>query len=365
MRPARNRQRLWPVAAALPLLAAACGEPPPYVGVPAPICAETACAPVLVATGQDNPIALAVSVSGDTLYWLNYGSGIGTGGLMSVPAAGGNPSMAVSGLTRPVALAVDADAVYWAESGLEPYDGRIFRLPLADSVPSVLAAGLLFPSWIAVTGGVVYFREEGSGRIASVPSMGGDVTTLATGRPGAGSVALGPEGIYWMGTGDAYTGGDPQVVSLSGGEPQPRGAGFQSGTAIAADDGGVYQAFDMFGGSIGRVWPLAANAPQPDVLAWDQPLPGSLIASGGRLFWSDASTDGAHGSIMMLESEQLRSPAVPPVTLAWQLPGPGALIVSGGVVYWTNRGTPSEAEDRSQATLVAHGSIMAAPVPPP
>jgi hypothetical protein len=67
--------------------------------------------PNIVASEQNNPFTIAVD--SNTIYWGNYGGGVGTGSVMSVPIDGGTPTVLAAGQTQPQSIAVDSTSVYW------------------------------------------------------------------------------------------------------------------------------------------------------------------------------------------------------------------------------------------------------------
>ena len=83
----------------------ACGRS--CLGAP---CSQATCAPVLLASGQDQPGALVVS--GGMVYFLNEDSAP-AGAVMRVPSDGGASVAVASAVDQPVGLAVGSGYVYW------------------------------------------------------------------------------------------------------------------------------------------------------------------------------------------------------------------------------------------------------------
>jgi sugar lactone lactonase YvrE len=70
--------------------------------------------PVNIATGQNNPFAVAFD--SDYVYWTNHGTVSGDASVMRVPLAGGTPQLVARDQTSASFLVVDASNVYWTNA---------------------------------------------------------------------------------------------------------------------------------------------------------------------------------------------------------------------------------------------------------
>jgi hypothetical protein len=159
----------------------------------------------ILAANQDLPFTL--QIVGDTIYWINYGSGKSAGSIMSVPKTGGSPKKVVSGLTQPYGLQFDQTNLYWEAIG-ETGKGIIEKFPIKGGTVETLASDLVAPmgmvsegiseipsaQLLAVSDTDVYFATyDTSGDqsdIDSVPIKGGPVAPFLTHLAGEGSVAV-------------------------------------------------------------------------------------------------------------------------------------------------------------------------------
>lgn len=117
-----------------------------------------------VATGQATPRALVVT--GDAVYWANFG-----GGEISKATRSGATITAVEALAEgqvnPSGLAVDGGDVYWTNRG----DGTVRVLRAGSAEPEVLAADQARPGEITLTPSTIYWINEGEGSTGVVMSL--------------------------------------------------------------------------------------------------------------------------------------------------------------------------------------------------
>jgi hypothetical protein len=118
-------------------------------------CACTNC--TVLANEQDLP--LTIQMSGDTLYWLDFGSAKGAASLMSMPKTGGTPKQLAGNMTQAYGLQIDATTLYWAAVDTSGA-GTIVSMPLAGGAVTTLVNGLPAPTSNFISGGVVNVPSE-------------------------------------------------------------------------------------------------------------------------------------------------------------------------------------------------------------
>ena len=152
-------------------------------------------APVVLAVAQGQPGPLALDAT--HLYWAN-----GTGEIMALPIAGGTP-VTLARAQSAVDVAVDSSNVYWANYGTGSSTGTVQSEPLSGGPIATLVAGLTDPEHIVVDGSNVYVTT-GDDAVASVPTGGGALTTLALSSTCIAedpfAIAIGPALVYWTNT---------------------------------------------------------------------------------------------------------------------------------------------------------------------
>ena len=68
-----------------------------------------------------------IAVDATHVYWVAGTVNLADGVVMKVPIAGGPPVMLASGQAQPIAVAVDATSVYWTNAG-DVHGGSVVKL---------------------------------------------------------------------------------------------------------------------------------------------------------------------------------------------------------------------------------------------
>jgi hypothetical protein len=190
--------------------------------------------PTILASFGPNITAAAAFASGDKLYGTMTSSEDGT--IFSLPTTGGNPTTIADVSAAlgqfPQGLMLSGNTIYGLAvgTGEEDPSASIFSAPVKGGTPKVLLAfaansGIL-PDDFAVSGSTIYVSEGfvmgAGGRLVSLPITGGTPTLLASLSP-----SLVPEGIVLVGNtlyfstsfnGDSE--GSVFSIPISGGAPQ-------------------------------------------------------------------------------------------------------------------------------------------------
>jgi hypothetical protein len=145
--------------------------------------------------------AHGIVVSGGTIFYTGQlQPGPGQEAVLSIPIAGGSPTILVppDPADNPLAIAVDCTNVYFATN-----DGSRSKVSRAGGAVTTLATGQGYPSFsMAVDADRLYFIDDAAGEIRSVPIAGGDVTTVASGQSNPGAIAVDAMYVYWTNLGD-------------------------------------------------------------------------------------------------------------------------------------------------------------------
>jgi sugar lactone lactonase YvrE len=306
-------------------------------------CVAGRCLQTLV-SGLVQPYGIAVD--SNFVYFSVSGPTNNSGTIMKVPLGGGTPTPLATGQNNPCAVAVDTTSVYWTNygTGTTTVDGQVMKVGLDGGTAVVLASGQYTPIYIAVDRAGVYWNNYGlsytpdggsfqwlHSAVMSVGLSGGTPLTLAP-SPGTPAVGLTLDGtrVYWTNLHDPQvtfqTGASLSVVGIDGGAARTLATHGGEGWQVAAGPAGV---FWSVGGSIVEVLfdggLLDAFAPsEPDT-------PGSIAVDTSGVYWINGLADGGNVSARPLDGG-------PEIVLAQGQSQPTTVAVDDSSVYWTDLG---------------------------
>lgn len=257
----------------------------------------------------------------------NKSYSISDGLILRMPADGGQPVILASGQANPTALALDDDHVYWSTAE----SGGVWRLPRTGGVPERLFEGDHITA-LAIDDTHVYFPVPHENSIRRVPKQGGPSEVLIKGSKSAGLRALALEGddlIYAVHAGDMSTdirsvpragGASVLLATVSGLSVGWIGANptWIHGTTLGTpdeswEDGGIWRI------------PRAGGAVEP--LVTGQPCAWAGTMASGSLLWGNQCGDGG-----------LRRRSLIDGTISELTRGPGttqAITAVGSTIFWT------------------------------
>jgi hypothetical protein len=272
--------------------------------------------------------------------------------IMSVPVAGGLPSVLASAQKNAVALAVDDTAIFWVNAGRPSYlalppDGSVVSLPLAGGAPTVLADHLGFAdgspgspfvaAGIAIDDQSVYWTT--ATQVLAVPKMGGTPIPLAPAN--GGPVVTSGGFVVFTTTQPANFAASSQVqrVAIIGGDVATLATTDRTVTSLATDgvtvfwtDGDSPTVDVSTNDSRVRAVPLAGGSPV--VLQQNRPSAGFLALSGGDLWWAErggSNNLNAKGTGGIWHMPKSGTTAVPQTSgVAWV----GAFALDASNVAW-------------------------------
>ncbi|HEX8793808.1 MAG TPA: hypothetical protein VF765_22850 [Polyangiaceae bacterium] len=150
-------------------------------------------APVTLVGGGS---ATTMAVGGGRVFYAGVtGASNGSALLISVPIAGGTPSVLVTpaGGSSVEDISTDANNVYFATT-----DGVVAQMPLDGGAVVTLATGQGFPAFSLTTDGQSVYWDANN-NLVKAPVGGGKLTTLASGQSASG-LAVDADNVYWVGS---------------------------------------------------------------------------------------------------------------------------------------------------------------------
>ena len=298
---------------------------------PCPDSGDGTSGPIVLASEQSAPNAIAVNATG--VYWTNFSDG---GTVMSVPLCGGATTTLASGQAEPLGIAVDSENVYWTDYGnacssSPACRGSVMKLPLAGGTPTTLASGRVGPTWIAVDATNVYWADD---PLAQKVPLGGGTPTLVYIVKYPVVIAVAGISIFWTGPEPEGSGfqvlqgplsGDGMVVALASRQGTPNG--------LAVDDTSVYWGSEVLDGGTpagGALMKADQGGGTLVTLVSTHREPTWVAADGTSVYWTSAED----GTVMRVPRG-----GGTVATLASGQAGPGFITVDATSIYWANDST--------------------------
>jgi hypothetical protein len=316
--------------------------------------------PVIVASGQVNPAAVAFTTGG--VYWIGRGTfdknGMpnADGTVKIAPTAGGQAELVASGQASPHDLAVNAKAFFllWtnAASGqielLDISSGSRAQAPIAivknagqpEGVASITTAGGTLVAWTDPASNQVNEVKLSNGTMAGAPMViQGLMASAPTRIAVAGSLTCWTYEDKLDTTAGAVACNDgatttavasqqktPRSIAV---DPAGMGTVYFADFGARAEGGGIYAADKAVSG-FSKVRAITqGNAGFMD----GEDFPNGLAVDAGTVYW----TSRTRGAVMRWDGKKLTE-------IASAQSNPGAVAVSADAVYWVNEGTPDKAD---------------------
>jgi len=276
--------------------------------------AQTMQQPTVLVSGLSRPHAVAID--GGYVYWTD----VGTGTVNRVNLNGQNMTTIATGGMQPNALVVDGGYVYWTDFTA----GTVSKAPIAGGEVTVLAKQQSYPLSILIYEGYVYWAESLAGNINRLPIDGGPIESLVTSRLGIADFGIYAGRLYWT---EGFTqGGDVSQISsapLQGGNVSFFVKALKPWSMVIVGDD-LYWTEYRWGGvkevslTTGNVTQVYAHFAQDDDF--------SITADDQHVYW----TQRVSGNIM---EATLYGDSV--MTIAANQTGPYGIATDGTHLVWT------------------------------
>jgi hypothetical protein len=337
--------RLGPTEATLPadaglLPVVDAGEPEPEAGAPDSAFEAGPPQPVLLASGQAQPYAIAVD--GADVYWTNVGDpgqSYHDGSIARVSKAGGAVAVMASAQNAPTSLAVDTGGIYWTDQGYEPSGSPtgIFMVPSSGGATKALVMGEREPTSIALADGDVYWADfadgnAGPGFIRAIDARRAP-KTLESGLPTPTAIAIDAAFVYWT-----ALDGSVRRVPRAGGAAETLAAGNMANLRawdVAVSGGEVYWAVTANGAGatpgFAGIMKVSTGGGTPVLLATSPWYPWWIALDETYVYWTDAGQPGQDDGVV------LRAPRAggPAKVLVVHQRSPAGIAVDDTSIYWT------------------------------
>jgi hypothetical protein len=215
---------------------------------------KTGGTPATLASNQYYPTDIAVNDT--TVFWTTTWT---PGAVMSVSLDGGTPQTLASSQSGPAHVVLNATSLYW--TNIESPVGLI-QAQLNGSMASTLVgegSALIAFGGLALDSASVFYDDQDGLTVVSIPLLGGQGTTIATGQMvPTGAIAVDETSVYWA-VSDYSTPTAALVSAPRGGGGSPTTLYTQSGNlefgSIAVDSTSLYWSDLVDGGNITKLTP--------------------------------------------------------------------------------------------------------------
>ena len=319
--------------------------------------------PITVASGLDYPNSIAVGST--SVYWMNQGKGgpaavatPSTGSVMSCAIGGcARPTVMATGQDNPIAIALDSVNVYWTNGGSNNDASSVAKCPVAGCVQPTVLTSLSCAEGLAVDSTDVFFIgcSQPAAMRCTLAGCGAPatLTVFQSADFAADSAIVVQSGkVYWTERFGANASGGAVVSCAANGCAAPTtvvslAVGYvQQGLAV--DSANVYFAVQYPAKLSGpTVWKCSiggcadATALCPD----SSPANGPIAVDAANVYWTTLDPDTGMGSVMKCSTSGCSA-----ATVLASADHPSAIALDSHSVYWANVG--------HGATLDGAGSVM-------
>jgi len=299
-------------------------------------CAASGTCPIYRGTSG---YGLDIVADDESVYWISD-----SGTVTKRSIKGGNPVLLASGQDQPITLALDDANVYWINgdsSTGNPTAGKVMKVPLGGGKVTTLATGQSKAAYMLVSGDNVYW-SGGTATISRVPIAGGPAEILVpgAGTPSQPGFAVDAHNIYWA-TRTNTTNTLMKVPLLGipkGGVAAPLTSVPSSVTSIAIDANSVYfraggiMKTPIDGTPDGGAPVRIATAGDPGVSS-----PRSLLVEGSSVYWYEAAQTRVSPSFPgLVQKAPVDGVDSTPVPVATDLGTLRSFAVNRSAVFWSD-----------------------------
>jgi hypothetical protein len=291
----------------------------------------------LVSRPQFTWFGESIAVDDTSLYWLEHGEETqGEGRLMRVSKCGGTPEQIATTANYPGRVVVDATRAYWSNQSSSD-TGGVMSVPLAGGAATILQASGN-ATGIALDATYVYWIDHGAA-VMRTPKVGGAAVTLASGQVPWDTVAVNASRIVW--TNQPAMGWSLTAMPVAGG-PLITLASASTGSVVtypglAIDDTRAYWiAYGPGYGAIGAILSVPldpATGGAPVMLATAYPT--SIAVDAANVFWTDYPNMTGAGAVKRIP----KSGGAVSTLASGLADAPSDIAIDATRVYWTGATT--------------------------